>query len=176
MTTRHQIIAIAAILVVAGAIDFVQRIYVPRSQANREQSSDTVTLPDQPPSLASAQQRLQSWFPEQSSGLQALPTDNTIEQQNFGVQVPDRVDIGGWHFVLRGVFDAGPPFAVFDVRSSKGGEVEQHRLLTGDVIKGVRVESISGRSVSLSYGEKVIQLALFIIPEDDTFLATDQDI
>jgi hypothetical protein len=167
VTTRHQLIAIAAILVLAGAIDFVQRIYAPRSTAIREEIFDNVALPDQPLSLASARERLQSWFPVQSSGNQEQLGDTKIEPQDLGAQVPDRADIGGWHFVLRGVFDAGPPFAVFDVRSASGGEVEQHRLLAGDVIKGVRVEQITGHSVSLSDGEKVIQLALFIIPEDD---------
>jgi len=174
VTTRHQLIALAAILVVAGAIDFAQRIYAPRSPATREQIIDNVALPDQPLSLASARQRLQSWFPVQSGGVPEQLGDTAIEPQDRGMRVPDRAVIGGWHFVLRGVFDAGPPFAVFEIRSADGSEVEQHRLLAGDEIKGVRVELISGRSVSLSDGEKVIQLALFIVPEDDTVLATDQ--
>ncbi len=169
MTTRHQLIAIAAILVLAGAIDFVQRIYAPRSTAIREEIFDNVALPDQPLSLASARQRLQSWFPVQSSGNQEQLGDTTIEPQ-----APDRADIGGWHFVLRGVFDAGPPFAVFDVRSASGGEVEQHRLSAGESLKGVRLEQISGRNISLSDGEKVIQLALFIDPKKN-IASVDKD-
>jgi hypothetical protein len=92
-----------------------------------------------------------------------------------GARVPDRADLGGWRFVLRGVFDAGPPFAVLDVMSSSGGEFEQHRLSLGEAIKGVRVERISGRSVSLSDGENVIQLALFIDPSDDMVPTNEKD-
>ncbi len=167
MSTRKQLQLLAALLVLAGAIDFVQRIYAPRSPATRETNTAAIALPDQPLSLASARERLQSWLPTQSVESDALPTDAATDARDAGTQLPDRANIGGWHFVLRGVFDAGPPFAVFDIRSGDGGEVEQHRLLAGEVIKGVRVDQISGRSVSLSDGEKVIQLALFINPGDD---------
>ena len=71
------------------------------------------------------------------------------------------------NFVLRGVFDAGPTFAVLDVMPISGGVVEQHRLSVGESIKGVRLEQISGRNISLSDGEKVIQLALFIDPKNN---------
>jgi hypothetical protein len=91
------------------------------------------------------------------------------------VRIPDRADLGGWHFVLRGVFDAGPLFAVLDVMPSAGGEIEQHRLSAGELIKGVRVERISGRSVSLSDGENVTELALFIDPSDDIVPTNEKD-
>ena len=112
-------------------------------------------------------ERLQSGCPQRRGGSEALRTVAATDGRDAGAQLPDRANIGGWHFVLRGVCDAGPPFAVFDLRSGDGGEVEQHRLLAGEVIKGVRVDQISGRSVSLSDGEKVIQLVLFIYPDDD---------
>ncbi len=167
MTPRTQVIVVAAILALAGAVDFVQRIHMPRSLAIRGAGMEATALPDLPLSLASARQRLQSWLPTQTSGPQAASNEVANDSRDSAVRVPDRADLGGWHFVLRGVFDAGPPFAVLDVMSSAGGEIEQHRLSAGELIKGVRVERISGRSVSLSDGERVTELALFIDPGDD---------
>ncbi len=167
MTPRMQVIVVAAILALAGAVDFVERIHMPRSLAIRGAGLEATALPDLPLSLASARQRLQSWLPTQTPGPQAASIDVANESRDSAVRIPDRADLGGWHFVLRGVFDAGPPFAVLDVMSSAGGEIEQHRLSAGELIKGVRVERISGRSVSLSDGEKVTELVLFIDPSDD---------
>lgn len=175
MTPRMQVIVVAAILTLAGAVDFVQRIHVPRSLATREQKIETRALPELPLPLAAARQRLQSWLPTQTQEPPVPSTEVANEPRVSGLRVPDRADLGGWRFVLRGVFDAGPAFAVLDVMSSAGGEVEQHRLSVGEAIKGVRVERISGRSVSLSDGEKVIQLALFIDPSDDMIPANEKD-
>lgn len=169
MTPRIQVIVLATILGLVGAVDFVQRIHVPRSPATRESKIETPALPDQPLPLASARQRLQSWFPLQTQAPRAASSDTGNEpgDSGSGAQIPDRTDLGGWRFVLRGIFDAGPPFAVFDVMSIAGSEAEQHRLAVGEAIKGVRVVRISRRSVSLSDGENVIQLALFVDPEND---------
>ncbi len=175
MTPRTQVIVVAAILALAGAVDFVQRIHMPRSTAIRGAGMEATALPDLPLSLASARQRLQSWLPTQTSGPQAASNDVANDSRDSAVRVPDRADLGGWRFVLRGVFDAGPLFAVLDVMPSAGGEIEQHRLSAGELIKGVRVEQISGRSVSLSDGENVIQLALFIDPSDDIVPTNEKD-
>ena len=175
MTPRMQVIVVAAILALAGAVDFVQRIHMPRSLAIRGAGLEATALPDLPLSLALARQRLQSWLPTQTSGPQAASNEVANESRDSAVRVrvPDRADLGGWRFVLRGVFDAGPPFAVLDVMPSAGGEIEQHRLSAGELIKGVRVERISGRSVSLSDGEKVTELTLFINARDDMIPANE---
>jgi len=173
VTPRMQVIVVAAILALAGAVDFVQRIHMPRSLAIRGAGLEATALPDLPLSLASARQRLQSWLPTQTSGPQAASIEVANESRDSAVRVPDRADLGGWRFVLRGVFDAGPPFAVLDVMPSAGGEIEQHRLSAGELIKGVRVERISGRSVSLSDGEKVTELTLFINARDDMIPANE---
>jgi len=73
VTPRMQVIVVAAILALAGAVDFVQRIHVPRSLAIRGAGMEATALPDLPLSLASARQRLQSWLPTQTSGPQASP-------------------------------------------------------------------------------------------------------
>jgi len=169
---RTQVISVAAILVVVGALDFVKRVNVPRSPAMREANIEIQALPNEPLSLASARERLQSWFPAQQPGPQD-PLSATGEQSP-GAGAPDRADIGGWRFVLLGVFDAGPPFAVLDVQPNDGGEVEQHRVSAGDTIKGVTVERIAGRRVSLSDGENETELALFIDPRDEIAAAKEQ--
>lgn len=176
MTPRHQIIAVAAALSLVGAVDFLQRIYVPRSSAARTTDTGTPALPDPPLSLASAQERLQSWLATPAvTAAESAPTDAVVKPGETDVRTPDRADIGGWRFVLRGVFDAGPPFAVFDVMSSANGEIEQYRLSAGEAIKGVRVEQISGRRVRLSDGEQVIHLALFVDPKDDVVPINNKD-
>lgn len=173
MTPRNQVTVVAAILAIAGAADFLQRIHVSRSPGTRESNIETLALPAPPISLAEARQRLQSWF-----RVPAPPPDSQTAANNASddaaVSLPDRGDIAGWRFVLRGVFDAGPSFAVLDVISSSGGEIEQHRLSTGEAIKGVSVERISGHSVYLSDGKKIIQLALFVEPENNVATANDQ--
>jgi hypothetical protein len=153
----------------------VQRIYVPRSTASREAQIEVVPLPGEPLSLASAQERLQSWFPASTLQPGGSLADPASDPGNARAAIPDRAELGGWRFVLRGVFDAGPPFAVFDVMSSNGGDVEQHRLSAGETLNGVRLEEISGRTVSLSDGQKRIRLALFIDLNDGMIPANEQD-
>lgn len=166
MTGRSQVLVIATVLLLIAAVDFVYRVYVPRSAASRETQIETVLLPGEPQSLASAQERLQSWFPvETSTSDSGVTAANTSD--DAAAALPDRGEIAGWRFILRGVFDAGPPFAVLDIVSKAGGETEQHRLSAGDTAKGVSVERISGHSVYLTDGETMIQLALFVEPEDD---------
>ena len=167
MTPRNQVIAVAAILVIVAIFDFVQRVQVPRAPTTRDSQIESPALPAVPLSLALARQRLQSWFPAQTTGQQAQAAGAQNVSGNVDAPLPDRADIGGWNFVLRGVFDAGPTFAVLDVMQISGSAVEQHRLSVGESIKGVRLEQISGRNISLSDGEKLIQLALFIDPKNN---------
>ena len=173
MTARSQVMLVAIVLLLIAVADFVQRIYVPRSAASREAQIEAVPLPGEPMPLASAQERLQSWFPV---GAPTSDSETMVANasDDAAVALPDRVDIAGWRFILRGVFDAGPEFAVLDVMSTSGGETEQHRLLAGDEIKGVSVERISGRSVYLSDGEIIKRLALFVEPEINVTPANDQ--
>ena len=174
MTARNQVIMLAAVIALAGAVDFFQRVYVPRSPGTRESNIETPAIPSPPISLAQAQQRLQSWFPVEvptpDSGATAADASD-----DASAALPDRGNIAGWRFTLRGVFDAGPVFAVLDVVSTSGGEIEQHRLSTGDTVKGVSVERRSGHSVFLTDGETMLQLALFVEPEDVVTPTNEQD-
>ncbi len=165
MSPRRQIIVVAAALALVGALDFFQRVYVPRSAAVRDADLNPAALPPPPLSLAAARQRLQDWFPT-GAPASALLSEEPDGVSELRAAVPDRGKLGGWRFVLRGVFDGGPPFAVLDVGPSAGGAVEPHRLSAGEVVNGVRVVDIHGSSVVLSDGENTIRLALFIDPAD----------
>lgn len=175
MTARAQVLLVAVVLLLIAVVDFVQRIYVPRSAASREAQIEVVPLPGEPMPLASAQERLQSWFPASAPQPGGAQAEVASDPRETGAAIPDRAELGGWRFVLRGVFDAGPPFAVFDVMSSNGGDVEQHRLTAGETLNGVRLEEISGRTVSLSDGQQSIRLALFIDLNDGMIPADEQD-
>lgn len=160
MTPRHQLIGLIAILAIAGAVDFVKRVHVSRQPATRALDDGNQGRLAAPMPLAKARERLQSWFPAPAAGTQD-PTA-VLQAGPNNTAMPDRAEIGGARFVLRGVFNAGPPFAVLDVVSGGGSAVEQYRLSVGEEIKGVRVEQIVGRRVTLSDGESIVQLALFI--------------
>lgn len=175
MTSRQQVIAVAAMLAIVGAVDFGKRVHVPRQPAMRELDAGKHGLPAPPMPLAMARQRLQSWLPAPALDSKDAAADALTRPGTAATSVPDRAEIGGWQFVLRGVFDAGPPFAVLDVTSTSGGAVEQHRLSAGEAINGVRVEEIAGRRVTLSDGESVIQLALFVDPGTELASADEQD-
>ena len=112
MTKRAQVLLVAVLLLLIGVVDFVQRIYVPRSASLRETQIEGVPLPGEPMSLASAQERLQSWFPVETSTSDSEAMDANAASDDAAAALPDRGNIAGWRFILRGVFDAGPAFAV----------------------------------------------------------------
>lgn len=172
MTPRQQILVVVVILAIVGGVDFFKRVHVPRQPATRAMDAGDQGQFEPPMPLAMARQRLQSWFPAQAAQGQTGAAD--AGSRDPSAPIPDRAAIGGWQFVLRGVFDAGPPFAVFDVVPRNGGSAEQHRLSVGEEVKGVRVEQIAGRRVSLSSGEEVVQLALFIDPRDSVTAVDEQ--
>ena len=173
MTPRNQVMVVAAIFGIVAAVDFVQRIHVSRSPGARDPNIEAPALPAPPISLAEARQRLQSWFPKETPPLDSQAVTSEASD-NQSVSLPDTGEIAGWRFKLRGVFDAGPSFAVLDVMSSSGGEVEQHRLFAGDAVKGVVVDRISGHSVSLSDGETIMRLELFVEPKNNATSANDR--
>ena len=173
MTSRNQVTAVVLVLGLIGVLDCVTRVYVPRSAAGRDMQFEVAAPRERPLSLAEARQRLQSWLPAEAPP-QDLPVVANNASDAAAVSLPDRGDLAGWRFILRGVFDAGTEFAVLDIMSTSGGETEQHRLLAGDEIKGVSVERISGHSVYLSDGETIMRLALFVEPEVNATPAEDQ--
>ncbi len=168
MTVRMQITATVLVLLLLGAVDFVVRVYVPRSTAERDLQMDTSLPPNETLSLAEAQQRLQSWLPDQTETAAARPGPDGGEQGAATAldASPDRAELAGRLFVLRGIFDTegGDPFAVLEVAPVAGGSVDRHDAIAGDEIDGVRINLIDGRRVELSDGGKTIQLSLFLDP------------
>jgi hypothetical protein len=176
MTVRAQVAAVLAVLGLAAIVDFASRVYVPRTGAERDARLDVAIVPGEMLSLAEARQRLQSWLPGQDASAAANP-DDVASGVVENADLPDRGKLGGWVFVLRGVFDvdAGPPFAVLEVAPETGGAAERHEVIAGNDIKGVRVERIAGRRVSLSDGDESIRLALFLDPDNETDAANESN-
>jgi hypothetical protein len=164
VTSRNQVTAVVLVLGLIGVLDFVTRVYVPRSAAGRDMQFEVAAPREQPLSLAEAQQRLQSWLPDQRPGTPSSGTDSAEDGTTSTADLPDRGELAGWHFVLRGVFARAPsqPFAAIEVMSSKGGAIEQHEVTEGQLIKGVRVERVGLHGVSLTEGAEAIELTLFV--------------
>lgn len=175
MTVRAQVSAVLGILALIGIVDFVSRVYVPRDDAERTTEWKPAEAPDAPLSLAAARQRLQSWLPDQGTTAQANPGSGAEQPDTDGADYPDRGELGGYVFLLRGIFDqdSGSPFAVMEVTPETGGSTERREVVAGDSIHDVHVNRVSGRRVSLSTGDTAIELALFLAPEKETVVADE---
>jgi hypothetical protein len=163
--------AVVLILGLLGLADFLTRIYVPRSGTERDLAFDAPPPPGETRSLAAARQRLQSWLPDDSTAEAASNVSDGANGANDdgelpdrGGELPDRGRLAGRLYVLRGIFetDGGRLFAVLDVMPEAGGAVQQHKVLAGDDIGGVRVDRIAGRRIRLSGEGEVIELSLFL--------------
>ena len=164
MTSRNQVMAVVLILGLVGLVDFLTRIYVPRSGTERDLAFDAPPPPGETRSLAAARQRLQSWLPDDSTAEAASNASDGANGANDDGELPDRGRLAGRLYVLRGIFetDGGRLFAVLEVMPKAGGAVQQHKVLAGDNIGGIRVDRIAGRRIRLSGEGEVIELSLFL--------------
>jgi len=141
---RMQTIAVACLALLA-AVDFWQRIYVPRNFEARGAGSFVPTAV--PPSVPANEIRrdLAAWLPKlrpiaAASGA-AADTD--------------------WTLVLLAVFfDRNTTFAVVRATSAAGGASKVQRVVEGDQLYGFRVSRIEPLRVSLTgeRGERELQL------------------
>ena len=113
-TPRQHFIAAAAVLAIIGTVDFFGRVHVPRQPATRTMDAGNQGQLESPMPLAMARQRLQL---APGAGTAGRRVRQMPRAAILSAPIPDRAVIGGWQSVLRGVFDAGPQFAVFDVVS-----------------------------------------------------------
>ena len=173
MTVRAQVSIVLAVLALIGIADFATRVHVPRDDAERAIELEPAESLDAPLSLAEARQRLQSWLPDQGMTVQANSASSAEPPDIDGADYPDRGELGGYVFLLRGIFDqdSGSPFAVMEVTPEAGGSTERREVVAGDSIHDVRVDRVAGRRVSLSTGDTAIELALFLAPEKETVVA-----
>lgn len=162
MTPRGQVVALCGVAVIAGLLHFVTRVHVPRDPGERDFAGEPQLASVEPVSLAAAREHLQTWFPESAAadGPVAAEVDGLPGLEPSGL--PDRGELGGWRFLLRGVFDSGEPFAVFEVTPQAGGATERVMMSAGNTIHGIRLDSVGGRQAVLTDGQTTIRLALFL--------------
>jgi hypothetical protein len=162
MTPRGQVVTLCGVAVITGLLQFFTRVHVPRDPGERDFAAELQLASVEPVSLATAREHLQTWFPESAAadGPGAAEMGVLPELEPGGL--PDRGELGGLRFLLRGVFDSGEPFAVFEVTPRAGGATERVMMSAGNTIQGIRLDSVGGRQAVLTDGQNTIRLALFL--------------
>lgn len=144
---RKRVLAYAAAVVLAlAALDFWQRIHVPREPKARDAAS--LVPAEVPPAVPAdrIRQDLAAWLP----GLRPVAGSTTA-----------RVDTA-WSLALLGVFeerDGG--FAVIRATPAASGKPQVQRVVEGDEVYGLRVARIEAKRVMLRSGDAEQALELF---------------
>jgi hypothetical protein len=147
--TRRNVTTLAvAALVLLGAVDFWQRILVPRHLEARPPSSFVPATVPPPATAAAIRQDLVAWLPK----LQPIAD---------GSGGPEAA--GGWELTLLAVFDdQRARFAVVRAQpASGGGAGEVRRVVAGDEVHGFRVARIEPLRVVLEDPQGERELRLF---------------
>lgn len=145
MTRRQARLAFGAIVVLLAALDFAQRIYVPREDHTRDASS---FVPAQVPAQAGVveiQKELAGWLP----GLKPVAVETETPAD------------GSWALALLGVFESRDGgFAVVRATPRAGGSPRVEQLVVGQEVFGLKVVSIEPRRVVLAGegGEQSLEL------------------
>jgi hypothetical protein len=144
---RKRVLGYAAVVVLAlAALDFRQRIHVPRETKVRDAASLVPAVV--PPAVPADRIRLDlaAWLP----GLRPVAGSATA-----------LVDTA-WSLALLGVFeerDGG--FAVIRATPAAGGKPQMQRVVEGDEVYGLRVARIESKRVVLQSGDAEQALELF---------------
>jgi hypothetical protein len=144
--TRKRLLAlVAVVLLLVAAIDFRQRVYVPREYKARGEGSMVPAAVPVPRPAAQIQKDLSSWLPQlrpvAASAGTAAQTD--------------------WALTLLAVFsDRDNSFAVVRATSAAGGAAKIQRVAMGDSVYGLTVSRIEPLKLVLTgeRGEQELQL------------------
>jgi hypothetical protein len=144
--TRKQLSGLVAIvLLLVAAVDFRQRIYVPREHKARGEGSMVPAAVPAPQTAAQIRTNLSAWLPQlrtvAASGGSAAQTD--------------------WALTLLAVFsDRDNSFAVVRATSAAGGAAKIQSVATGDSVYGLTVSRIEPLKLVLTgeRGEQELQL------------------
>jgi|PlaIllAssembly_1097288.scaffolds.fasta_scaffold12557_2 hypothetical protein len=146
--TRRKLFAITAgVLLLFAAIDFWQRIFVPRHQQVRAASSFVPAAVPAPASSAQIRKDLSTWLPK------LAPIGEASGQAAGDAQ---------WGLQLLAVFeDQSGRFAVIRATPAAGGAVKIQRVLEGGDLYGYKVARIEPLRVKLEGKQGVQELQLF---------------
>ena len=144
--TRKQLLGlVAAVLLLVAAVDFRQRIYVPREHKARGEGSMVPAAVPAPRTAAQIRTNLSAWLPQlrpvAASGGNAAQTD--------------------WALTLLAVFsDRDNSFAVVRATSAAGGGAKVQSVAMGDSLYGLTVSRIEPLKLVLTgeRGEQELQL------------------
>lgn len=145
MTRRKLLAFLAGGLLLLAAIDFHQRVYVPREYKARGEGSMTPAVVAAPQTPAQIQKSLSAWFPQ----LRPVAASGgaTSEMQ--------------WALTLLAVFsDRDRSFAVVRATSASGGAPKVQSVAEGDRLYGLTVSRIEPLRLVLSGegGEQELEL------------------
>jgi hypothetical protein len=144
--TRKRLVGlVAAVLLLLAAVDFRQRVYVPREYKARGEGSMVPAAVPAPRAASQIQADLSAWLPQlrpvAASAGSAAQTD--------------------WALTLLAVFsDRDNSFAVVRAASSAGGAAKIESVAVGDTLYGLTVSSIEPLRLVLKgeRGEQELQL------------------
>lgn len=145
MTRKRMLWLVAAVLLLVAAIDFRQRIYVPREHKARGEGSMVPAAVPAPQTAAQIRTNLSAWLPRlrpvAASGGSAAQTD--------------------WALTLLAVFsDRDNSFAVVRATPAAGGGAKVQSVAMGDSLYGLTVSRIEPLKLVLTgeRGEQELQL------------------
>lgn len=146
--TRRNILAITAgVLLLLAAVDFWQRIFVPRHQQVRAASSFVPAAVPAPTSSAQIRKDLTTWLPKLAPIAEGSDLEATEAQ---------------WGLQLLAVFDdQSGRFAVVRATPATGGTVKVLRVVEGSDLYGYKVARIDSLRVRLEGQQGAQELQLF---------------
>jgi hypothetical protein len=145
VTRKRTLALVAAVLLLVAAIDFRQRVYVPREYKARGEGSMVPAVVAEPRTAAQIQSDLAAWLPQMRPV--AAGAGPAAEAQ--------------WALTLLAVFvDRNDSFAVVRATPASGGAAKIQSVATGDSVYGLTVSRIEPLKLVLTGegGEQQLQL------------------
>ena len=145
MTRKRLLALVAAVLLLVAAVDFRQRVYVPREYKARGEGSMVQAAVPVPRPATQIQKDLSAWLPQ-------------LRPVAAGTGAAAQTD---WALTLLAVFsDRDNSFAVVRATSASGGAAKVQSVATGDSVYGLTVSRIEPLKVVLTgeRGEQELQM------------------
>ena len=147
MTRKRLLALVAAVLLLVAAIDFRQRVYVPREYKARGEGSMVPAAVPVPRPATQIQKDLSTWLPQLRPVAAGTGTGAAAQTD--------------WALTLLAVFsDRDNSFAVVRATSASGGAAKIQRVAMGETVYGLTVSRIEPLKLVLTgeRGEQELQL------------------